>query len=128
MTELTSKQFNDLIYDKLNELGDEITLDNPTTESKFPCRTLGTPLEAVLKTENAVPILKQFQISISHWNQKQRECMDMANKTDNKLREYNMIRTNTCIISYDDITKKYRLITSYEVKWNGLFNAFQYIK
>lgn len=128
MTELTTKQFSDLVYDKLNKIGDEVILDNPTTESKFPCRTIGTPLETVLQTVNAVPIRKQFQIQISMWNAKQRACMDMASSTDEKLREYNLIRTNTSQATYDDITKKYRLILTYEVRWNALTNSFDFIK
>lgn len=128
MNELTTKQFSDLIYDKLNELGEELSLSNPTTESIFPCRTIGTPLEMTLKTENATPIMKQFQISISHWNVDQRTCMEMANKTDEKLRKYNLIRTNTNQIIYDDITKKHNLITIYEVRWEALTNSFIYVK
>lgn len=128
MIELAAKQFSDLIYDKLIKIGEEVTLENPTTKSKFPCRTLSTPLESVLKTRNAQPILKQFQITISCWNKTQREAMDMATKTDEKLREYNMIRTNTSDITYDEVIKKYRLIVTYEVRWEALTNSFLCIR
>ena len=47
MIELTTKQFSDLISDKLEELEEETSLENPTTESKFPCRTINTPLENI---------------------------------------------------------------------------------
>lgn len=127
MIELTIKQFSDLIYDKLESLG-EVMLENPTTESKFPCWTISTPLERVQKTINTFPILKIFNISISCWASKQRECMEMASKTDEKLREYNLIRTNTTTINFDDITKKYRIVVTYEVRWEALTNSFNFIK
>lgn len=54
--------------------------------------------------------------------------MEMANNTDKVLQKRNMIRTNTQPISYDEITKKYRLITTYEVKYNAIFNTFEFIR
>jgi len=42
---LGTKEFSDLIYDKLNELSEKPILTNPTTESKFPCREIQTPLK-----------------------------------------------------------------------------------
>lgn len=127
MIELTIKDFSDLVYEKLEELKQELSLENPNTESKFPCRTISTPLERVQKTINAFPLLKVFQINISCWDSKQRICMEMASKTDEKLREYNFIRTNTTPINFDDITKKYRLTVTYEVRWNAITNSFEFI-
>ncbi len=128
MIELTTRQLSDLISDKLEELEEETSLENPTTESKFPCRTINTPLERILKTRNAIPIAKQFQITISCWNKTQRATMEMATKTDEKLREYNLIRTSTSPITFDRIIQKYRIITTYEVRWNGLTNSFEVIR
>lgn len=132
--EFTTKDMSDLLYDDLSQIKDdnkiktEATLQNPTTESVFPCRLINTPLDSVLKSENAIPVLKNFQITIEHWSESQRKCMEMASNTDKMLQKRNMLRTNTQAIIYDDITKKYRLITSYEVRWNGLTNSFQFVK
>lgn len=132
--EFTIKDMSDLLYDDLSLIKDdnkkktECVLQTPTTESIFPCRLINTPLDSVLKSENATPILKDFQITIEHWSDNQRKCMEMASNTDKVLQKRNMLRTNTQPIMYDEITKKYRLITSYEVRWNGLTNSFNFIK
>lgn len=118
------KEFSDFTYEKLDELGDEVVLTNPSTTSKFPCREINTPLKSVDK----IHVLDRFQISIKHWHSKQRSVMEMTDKTDEKLLEYNFIRTNTSPCLYDDILKKYGLTTTYEVKYNALTNAFQRIK
>lgn len=121
---LGTKEFSDLTYDKLIELGDEVVLTNPNTKSKFPCRELMTPLKSISRT-NA---LATFQVSIKHWNNKQREAMEMTDKTDEKLLEYNMVRTNTSPCVFDEILKKYAVTTTYEVRYNALTNAFQIIR
>lgn len=132
--EFTTRDMSDLLEADLNPIKDnkksstEVTLENPTTKSKFPCRLIHTPLDSIRKSENAIPILKDFQITIEHWASKQRNCMEMASNTDEVLRKRNIVRTNTQPIIYDEITKKYRLITVYEVRWNGLTNSFQYIR
>lgn len=134
MKEFATRDMSDLLEADLNSIKDngksntEVTLQNPTTESKFPCRLIHTPLDTVRKSENAIPILKDFQITIEHWASKQRNCMEMASNTDEVLRKRNMLRTNTQPIIYDEITKKHRLITKYEVRWNALTNSFQFIK
>lgn len=118
------KEFSDLIYDKLNELGDEVMLINPNTKGKFPCREVNTPLKRVNRTK----ALETFQISIKHWSKEQRDVMEMTDKTDEKLLEYNLVRTNTSPCIYDEILQKYGLTTTYEVKYNALTNAFQIIR
>lgn len=134
MKEFTTRDMSDLLEAELNSIKDngksntEVILENPTTESIFPCRLIHTPLDSVRKSENAIPILKDFQITIEHWASKQRNCMEMASNTDKALQKRNMLRTNTQPIMYDEITKKYRLITSYEVRWNGITNSFNFIK
>ena len=134
MIELTTKRVSDIINDTLENIEDvkgtktEITLSTPTTESIFPVRVINTPLESVTKTRNAIPIRKTFQITIEHWDNKQRNCMEMANKTDVELRKLNIVRTNTSPIIFDGVTKKYRLICIYEVRWNGLTNSFEYLR
>jgi len=134
MNEFSVRDMSDLLVDKLQEIQDngtnktEVTLINPTTESKFPCRLIHTPLDSTLMTENAFPILKDFQVTIEHWASKQRNAMEMGRNTDKELQKLNMIRTNTQAIIYDEITKKYRLIITYEVRYDALTNSFNFIK
>lgn len=134
MYEFTTKDMSDLIYDDLSSIQDnegvntETVLTTPTTESTFPCRVIGTVLESVNKTINAIPIRKTFQIPIEHWASKQRFCMEMASNTDKQLQKRNMTRTNSSPVIFDQITKKYRFITTYEVRWNGLTNSFEYVR
>lgn len=134
MNDFTTEDMSDMLYDILSEIKDnkkdntEAVLTTPTTKSKFPCRVIDTPLESVRQTENAIPILKDFQVLIEHWASKQRQCMEMANKTDVELRKKNFVRTNTSPSLFDEITKKYRLITTYEVRYNALTNSFEFIR
>lgn len=132
--EFSTKDMSDLLYDDLSIIQDnegentETVLQTPTTESEFPCRVIETPLESINKTENGIPILKTFQVSIEHWDNKQRFCMEMANKTNIQLQKRNFIRTGSSPIIFDQITKKYRFITTYEVRYNALTNSFNYIR
>lgn len=121
---LGTKEFSDLIYDKLAELVDEVILINPNTTSKFPCREMQTPLKSINRTK----AMCTFQISIKHWNNKQRNAMEMTDKTDEKLLEYNLVRTGTSPCIFDEILQKYGITTTYEVRYNALTNAFQRIR
>ena len=107
MKDLSELEFSDLVYEKLEILKYKQILTNPTTTSKFPCLELHTPLKLVNKTENAFPIKSTFQISITCWNEKQRQAMKMADEVDKKLQEFNFIRTNTSPAIYDSILQKY---------------------
>lgn len=132
--EFSTKHMSDLLYDDLSTIQDnkgtntEVVLTTPTTESTFPCRVVDTPLESVNNTNNATPIRKTFQVSVEHWDNKQRVCMEMASKTDKQLQKRNFTRTNSSPITFDEVTKKYRFITTYEVRWNALTNSFSYIR
>ena len=132
--EFTTKDMSDLLYDDLSIVQDnegkntETVLTTPTTESVFPCRVIETPLENTNNSNNGVPIRKTFQVSIEHWASEQRFCMEMANNTDKKLQKRNFTRTNSSPIIFDQITKKYRFITTYEVRYNALTNSFSYIR
>ena len=132
--EFSTKDMSDLLYEDLSTIQDnegvntEAVLTTPTTESTFPCRVIDTPLESVNNTDNATPIRKTFQVSIEHWDNEQRVCMEMANNTDKQLQKRNFTRTNSSPIIFDQITKKYRFITTYEVRWNALTNSFSYIR
>ena len=132
--EFSTKDMSDLLYDDLSIIQDnagintEVVLTTPTTESTFPCRVIDTPLESINNTNNATPIRKTFQVSIEHWDNKHIVCMEMADRTDKQLQKRNFSRTNSSPIIFDQITKKYRFVTTYEVRWNALTNSFSYIR
>lgn len=54
--------------------------------------------------------------------------MNMSSKTDKQLRKKNIIRTNTSEIIKDTVTKKYRLLATYEVRYNCISDSFNKIK
>ena len=112
MKDLSVLEFSDLTYEKLESLKYKQILTNPTTTSKFPCLELHTPLKSVNKTENAFPIFSTFQISITCWNEKQRQA----------------IRTNTSPAIYDSILQKYGITITFEVRYNSIMNSFDFIK
>lgn len=130
----STKDMSDLLYEDLSKIEDntgkntETVLTTPTTESVFPCRVIETPLESINKTDNGVPIRKTFQASIEHWASEQRFCMKMANNTDKQLEKRNFTRTNSSPIIFDQITKKYKFTTTYEVRYNGIMNSFSCIR
>jgi len=132
--EFTTKQMSDLLYQDLSEIKDDNTnkteaiFQIPTADSIFPCRFIHTPLDSVIKSQNAKPILKDFQIIIQHWAETQEECMEMASVTDEKLQKRNILRTDTEPIVYDKTIQKYQLTTKYKVRWEGITNSFVYIK
>ena len=132
--EFSTKDMSDLSYNDLSIIQDiegtntETVLTTPTTESTFPCRVIDTPLESTNNSNNGIPVRKTFQVSIEHWDNNQRMCMEMADRTDKQLQKRNFTRTNSSPIIFDQITKKYKFITSYEVRWNALTNSFSYIR
>ena len=128
MRDLSIKDFSDLVYEKLESLKYKQILTNPTTTSKFPCLELHTPLKLVNKTENAFPIKSTFQISITCWNEKQRQAMKMADEVDKKLQELNFIRTNTSPALYDSILQKYGITITFEVSYNSITTSFNFIR
>ena len=128
MKDLSELEFSDLVYEKLEALKYKQILTNPTTTSKFPCLELHTPLKSVNKTENAFPILSTFQISITCWDEKQRQAMKMVDEVDKKLQEFNFIRTNTSPAVYDSILQKYGITITFEVCYNSIMNSFDFIK
>lgn len=108
--EFTTRDMSDLLYEDLSQIKDdginitETSLQTLTTQCVFPCRLMNTPLDSVLKSENSIPVLKVFQLTIEHWCNSQRECMKMASNTDIVLQKRNIIRINTQPILYDEIT------------------------
>ena len=128
MRDLSIKEFSDLVYEKLEVLQYKQILTNPTTTSKFPCLELHTPLKSVNKTENAFPIKSTFQISITCWNEKQRQAMQMTDEVSAKLQELNFTRTNTSPAVYDSILQKYGITVTFEVIYNAIMNSFDFIR
>lgn len=125
MKDLSELELSDLVYEKLENLyKNKPILSNPNTESKFPIIELHTPLKSVNKTENGFPILSTFQISITCWNEKQRQAMKMTDEVDTKLQEYNFIRTNTSPAIYDQILQKYGITITFEVRYNSITASF----
>lgn len=125
MKDLSIKEFSDLVYEKLENLyKNKPILSNPNTESKFPILELHTPLKSVNLTENGFPIRSTFQISITCWNEKQRQAMQMTDEVDTKLQELNFIRTNTSPAIYDSILQKYGITITFEVRYNSITNSF----
>lgn len=120
----TTEQLTKMIYKKLEPLKYKIVLSNPTTESKFPAIVLNTPLESTLKRYNQEVLEKRFQISIECWANKKYKVMQMMEEVSQILIKYNFLKTNTTSDIFDEITQKYRMIMTYEVKYNGLTNSF----
>lgn len=128
MKDLSELEFNDLVYEKLESLKYKQILTNPTTTSKFPCLELHTPLKSVNLTENAFPIRSTFQISVTCWNEKQRQAMKMADEVDKRLQELNFTRTNTSPAAYDSILQKYGITITFEVRYNSIMTSFNFIR
>ena len=128
MKDLSIKDFSDLVYEKLEPLKYKQILTNPTTTSKFPCLELHTPLKSVNLTENAFPIRSTFQISITCWNEKQRQAMQMTDEVDLKLQKLNFTRTNTSPAVYDSILQKYGITITFEVRYNSITTSFNFIR
>ena len=129
MKDLSIKEFSDLVYEKLEPLQYKQTLSNPTVEDKSKeLIELHTPLKSINKTENGFPIRSTFQISITCWNEKQRQAMQMTDEVDTKLQEYNFIRTNTSPAIYDSILQKYGITITFEVRYNSITNSFNFIR
>lgn len=124
ISNFTTEQLTKMIYELLEPSGYEIVLSNPTTQSKFPAVVINTPLESTSKRYNTEILQKRFQISIECWNDKKYDVMKMMEEISQILIKYNFIRTNTTPDVFDEVTQKYRMIMTFEVKYDGLNNSF----
>ena len=122
------KEFSDLIYDKLSALNIETVLEEPQVDSVFPCFVIRTPLESVRESMNAQPLMKQYQVTVEYWDNSKRKCMEISSLMDSVLSTLNMIRTNTSNIDFDSITRKNRIICTYEVRYDCIHNSFVFIR
>lgn len=126
---MTLEDLTKLIVSKLKEIQNvEVTLQNPTTESKFPCKVVRTPLENILMTNEGTTVKARYSITIEEWANKKYDCMSMSNTTQTKLKELNITKVSNDVDLYDNITNKYRLITNYEVNYNGIYNSLELVK
>ncbi len=135
MKEFTIKDMSALLYEKLSKIKDfedkqtETTLD--TSQEKittFPCRLINPPLEFIEKTQNAIPIRKKFQTKVEHIAISQADVIEMANNTDLELRKIHFVKTLSESIMYDEKLQKYKQSNTYEVRYNMIFNTFEFIK
>lgn len=128
MDELKIKDFVDFVVTKLEDLQESsvpnIVLENPKAEGIFPSIVVQSPL-AYIEITGA---LQRFSITIESWAKKKYDAYELADKIDEKLREYNFIKTSTPIDFRDDITGCYRYGGSYEVLYNVLTNSLEKIK
>lgn len=125
MVDLGLKKFSDIVSEKLQFLNYEQTLSYPTTESIFPCIELHTPLKSVIKRFNNFPIKSMFQIYITCYSDRQRDCMNMTDEIDSELMKMNFKRTNTSPSIFNEKTKKYGIMATYEVIYNAITNSFE---
>lgn len=123
ISSFTTEELTKMIYEKLEVLGYEITLLNPTTESKFPAIVLYTPLESTMKQYNAEIVQKRFEVTIECWAKSKYEVMEMMEKVSSIMVKHNFIKINTVTDIFDEVTKKYRISSRFEVKYNGLTNS-----
>lgn len=129
MKNLNVKLFSDIVYEKIEELKYKVVLTYPTTEDKEKkLIELHTPLKSNDKTKNAIPLRSTFQISVTCWNEKQRESMKMTDEVEEKLQEYNFVRTNTSPANYDTILQKYGITITFEVRYNAITDCFEQIR
>lgn len=123
ISNFTTEELTKMIYEKLEVLGYEVILSNPTTASKFPTIVLNTPLESTMKRYNTKILQKRFQVTIECWAKSKYEVMQMMEKVSEIMVEYNFIKTNTMPDMFDEITKAYRISSIFEVKYDGLTNS-----
>lgn len=128
MYKLNLDDFTKIVVLKIQEIfNKEVVLSTPKSNSNFPCTVVRTPIETInlIDQDTGEIISKTFTITIEEWDNSKYEVMNRMCKTSEKLRELNIIKNNNDNDIFDDITKKYRLISSYEVIYDGLYNCFK---
>lgn len=109
--------------EKINKL--EVVLSNPSGDSIFPCAVVSTPLKRIVNTEEGQPVEIALSVQIDYWTSKKYDCMSLSDKGDIQLRNLNLVRVNTTIDTYDDVTKKYRYGGNYETTYNAITGSFE---
>ena len=126
MYELDIENFTRYTNSLVETLGNT-TLSNPDDTESFPIAIISNPMESIIRTEDNKPIYKRFSITIEWWTNSKYGSMNMFQKTNELLRNYNYVMVGTPIDMYDEITKKHRYGGRYEVNYNGLTNSFERI-
>lgn len=120
---------SDWVYEKLEDLEYKQVLSNPTTEdNEEQLIELHTPLKSVGRTENAFPLRTTFQMSITCWATLTRKCMEMTQEVETKLQEFNFTRTSTSPAIYDSVLQKYGITITFEVRYNAITDAFEFVR
>lgn len=129
INKFTEKEFYNMVYKLLEPLKYNITLAYPNIEvNTFPLIELHNPLKNIIRSDNGFPLLCSFQMTITIWSDKTRECMNLIDIIEEELIKKNIQRTNISNSLYDSVLQKYSITTTYETKYNALTNAFQIIK
>lgn len=124
--EFDTGQFTKWIVAELEKINNlEVVLANPSGDSIFPCAVVSTPLKRITNTDDGQPVEISLSIQINYWAGKKYDCMSLSDKGDIQLRNLNLVRVNTTIDTYDDITKKYRYGGNYETTYNAITGAFE---
>lgn len=126
MYELDIENFTKYVENLIETIGNT-TLSNPDSEEVFPIFVVSNPMQTIKKVENNIPVYTRFSITIENWNNSRYESMNLHQKVYKLLREYNFCLVGSPIDMYDEITKKHRYGSRYEVNYNGLTNSFERI-
>lgn len=126
MYELDIETFTRYVTRLVETLGNT-TLSNPDSEETFPIYVISNPMQTIKKSEDNFPIYTRFSITVENWNDSKYEAMKLHQLTYKLLRQYNFCPVGSPIDMYDEITKKHRYGSRYEVNYNGLTNSFERI-
>lgn len=124
MHELDEETFTRYV---VRQIEGNVTLANPDSKEKFPISVVSNVMQSIRKTENGTPIYSRFSVTIEHWNNSKYESMKKFHETKLLLRKINFTPVGSPIDIYDEVTKKYRYGSRYEVNYNGLTNSFERI-
>lgn len=128
MSELSVKAFYTFVIEKLETLITEVIMENPDSKGVFPCIVVQAPTRIDVKNGDSNPILSRFSITCEAWAHKKSSSIELADKIDQVLRNYNFTRIGTPIDLYDDNTKCHRYGGSYEVFYNAITNSLEKIR
>lgn len=125
---MTVKEFYDFIIENLETIISQVVMENPDAKGEFPCIVAQAPTRYDIKLENNTPILSRFSITCEAWTKKKSTSIELADKIDQVLLNYNFIRMGTPIDLYDDNTMCHRYGGSYEVFYNAITNSLEKIR
>lgn len=127
LSELSIDDFTKLIVEIIKDIGN-VGLNNPDVEETFPIGIVSNPTKIIRKLEDNFPILTKFSITVEWWSDSKYLSMNLFEKANKTLRDYNIQLTSSPIDMYDETTRKHRYGGVYEVNYNGITNSFERIK